>query len=345
MTISKSNIEAYILDYLEGNLDPLLSAELMAFLAENPAYEKWLSDYRDEIVPKGMPPFAEKHLLKKDFSDIPYINPGNFDEFCVAAAEGLLGSADKARLAEYVKHHPDKQQDAALYMQLKLKPDLSIVFSGKNRLKRTAVIPGGFRYVVYGMGMAAAVALLLTLALLLKPGPSAPVYSDDFSPKKSPAVKDLHEDPAPVPALPLETAESFGRGSDLRAVATENLPQASLNPPREETQQIARLRPRKAVLGHAGVPPPSVNHLAITNAPAAEAGTKKATTRTAGEGISIGTLAGKINFWKTAETVVTGFNYLTETQISLSRTLDEDGKVKGLALGLEDYSISGNKIK
>ncbi|HEX2394613.1 MAG TPA: hypothetical protein VHI78_04665, partial [Bacteroidales bacterium] len=44
MTINRNNFEEYLLDYLEGNLDPLLTAELMAFIAENPRYEKFVPE-------------------------------------------------------------------------------------------------------------------------------------------------------------------------------------------------------------------------------------------------------------------------------------------------------------
>jgi hypothetical protein len=56
-------------------------------------------------------------------------------------------------------------------------------------------------------------------------------------------------------------------------------------------------------------------------------------------------LAKRLNFWNAAETAISGFNYLTETQLSLSKTTDENGKLTGLAFGTQQYIISGNKIK
>ena len=343
MTISKSNIEAIMLDYLEGNLDPLLSAELMAFLAENPEYEKLLSDYREGIVSEDIPRFTEKHLLKKDFSDLPFISPENFDEFCIASAEGLLGEDDATRLAEYVKQHPEKQQDAALYRRLKLTPDLSIVFAGKNRLKRTIALPVRFRYVVFAMGIAATIALLVTLALLINTGPSAPVYSDVFTPVKSPADMGL---PAPPPTVQevAETPETKHYPTVPAVATVENISVEPTAAPREE-QHISGIKPRNAVIEHAHIPQPMMKNLSDLNRQVTETDRNRAPERSDDQGFSLGTLAGKLNFWKAAETVVTGFNYLTESQFSLSRTLDENGKVQGLALGMEDYSISGNKIK
>jgi len=343
MTISKSNIEATMLDYLEGNLDPLLSAELMAFLAENPEYENLLSDYRDGIVSEDTRQFEGKHLLKKDFSDLPFISPENFDEFCIASAEGLLGEDDTTRLAEYVNQHPEKQQDATLYRHLKLKPDLSIMFTGKNRLKRTVALPARLRYMVFAMGIAATIALLVTLALVISTEPPVPEYSDAFAPAKSPAVVSLPAPSATVQVI-AETPEIKHKHTIPAVVKSENIIIEIRKPPREE-QQISSIRPRNAVIENAHIPPPLMINLSALNQPVPAPGRKTVPEGGEDQGFSLGTLASKLNFWKAAETVVTGFNYLTESQFSLTRTLDENGKVQGLALGMEDYSISGNKIK
>jgi hypothetical protein len=100
MTIHKGNIEAYLLDYLEGNLDALLTAELMAFLSENPEYESWIPEYDGHICLETGVEFDNKRMLRKNFRDVPLINEQNFDEFCIASEEGLLEEKDRARLNE-----------------------------------------------------------------------------------------------------------------------------------------------------------------------------------------------------------------------------------------------------
>jgi len=66
MTVNKNNFEEYMLDYLEGNLDPLLAADLMAFLAENPEYEKYLPEYDPNFSLAGSCEYPQKNLLKKN---------------------------------------------------------------------------------------------------------------------------------------------------------------------------------------------------------------------------------------------------------------------------------------
>lgn len=53
----------------------------------------------------------------------------------------------------------------------------------------------------------------------------------------------------------------------------------------------------------------------------------------------------KLNFWKAAESAIVGFNYLTESDISISKTTDQNGKLTSLALTTEQYTFSGTKVK
>ncbi len=51
-TINKNNIEAWLLDYSEGQLNEQELALLEAFLAENPEYRQWLSDFEPVYLPE-----------------------------------------------------------------------------------------------------------------------------------------------------------------------------------------------------------------------------------------------------------------------------------------------------
>ncbi len=48
----------------------------------------------------------------------------------------------------------------------------------------------------------------------------------------------------------------------------------------------------------------------------------------------------KINVWKLAEAGIKGFNYLTESEVLLSKQMSEDGKVSAFALNSETFSFS-----
>jgi len=65
-TINKNNIEAWLLDYSEGQLNEQELALLEAFLAENPEYREWLSDFEPVYLPveEGIVFKKKKTLLK-----------------------------------------------------------------------------------------------------------------------------------------------------------------------------------------------------------------------------------------------------------------------------------------
>ncbi|UCH13500.1 MAG: hypothetical protein JSV22_10345, partial [Bacteroidales bacterium] len=48
----------------------------------------------------------------------------------------------------------------------------------------------------------------------------------------------------------------------------------------------------------------------------------------------------KINIWRLAEAGIKSFNYLTESEVLLSKQMSEDGKVVAFALNSETFSIS-----
>src|SRR4030042_4457614 len=169
MTVNKSNIEAYLLDYIEGNLDPLLTADLMAFLSENPEYEKYLPDYDGSISLTDTREYTHKELLKKQFADVPGITPENFDEFCIASCEGLLNNRETSRLSEYITLHPENQHDLEIYRKMKLKTDAFIAFPEKDRLKKTHKGFLKFSKIYYAVGSIAASLALLALLLIRKP--------------------------------------------------------------------------------------------------------------------------------------------------------------------------------
>jgi hypothetical protein len=346
MTIHKGNIEAYLLDYLEGNLDALLTAELMAFLSENPEYEKWIPEYDGHICLEAGPVFEDKPILKKDFKDVPLINEHNFEEFCIASAEGLLEEKDRTRLDEYMDMHPEKRRDFNLHGKLILQPDYLLVYSDKKGLKKRepSIIP--LRYIYYALGAAASIALLF---LLMSRKPAEQVLSGKI-PEKSTVDPNQKNNPVqetdvrelsakkmtsvPVrdqiieePDTPVEAVTAYENKPDIQPLAAIEPISAS-----EISQVITRPAIQKTTL-HSETPviyPESSEVASVSEQTPASV---------------IGSFVKKLNLWRAAEKAVTGFNYLTESRLSLVRTTDENGKFSSLSLESEDYVISDNKVK
>jgi hypothetical protein len=347
MTIHKGNIEAYLLDYLEGNLDALLTAKLMAFLSENPEYEKWIPEYDGHICLETGPVFESKQFLKKDFKDVPLINGHNFDEFCIASEEGLLEEKDRTRLDEYLALNPEKQRVFDVYGKLILQPDYLLVYPDKKGLKKRELLVTPFRLIYYAIGVAASIALLF---LLVSRKPAEQVLSGNIPDKSTvdPKQKDNTVDENQMPAFSSEDVITPVPLKDPikkePASLTEVIISREKNP---DIQPLASIEPIKIEGIHQDITGPGIQRTAQrTETPVNYPESNEMADATAKTPASIlGSLVKKLNLWKAAETAVTGFNYLTESRLSLVRTTDEKGKFSSLTLESEDYTISGNKVK
>jgi len=344
MTIHKGNIEAYLLDYLEGNLDALLTAELMAFLSENPAYEKWLPEYDGHICLETGPVFKDKHSLKKDFRDVPLIHEHNFDEFCIASAEGLLVEKDQGRLDEYLAMHPEKQYDFRVYGQLKMQADYLLVYPDKRDLKKREPVVIPLRFLYYAIAIAASVALLF---MLVSRKPAEQVFTASVPDKSTMDSKQIKE-AVPENQVPVVTSAASTPGPAVDKVIKEAVPRKDISvetvnkPGLQPMTAIEPIHPARITSGNAKpgiqrVTPPAAKTVYYADSP------EEVPPETPAH--ILGSLVKKLNLWKAAETAVTGFNYLTESRLSLVKTTDETGKFSSFSLESEDYDLSDNKVK
>jgi hypothetical protein len=339
MTINRNNFEAYMLDYLEGNLDPLLTADLMAFLAENPEFEKYLPDYDGSISLSDTHEYTQKNLLKRNFADIPELTPHNFDEFCIGACEGLLDESDMNRLSDFISQHPDKQNDLDLYRKIKLQPDTSVIFAGKSKLKKPYATSYKLRYLYYAIGVAASLALLIML-IVRKPG--GMVYTETpLQPVSSVSLDEV---------IPLKQAEVTMNITQLRHAFIRSTPVAEEQTESDqESLTLTALEPITVTYIASITEPPGIkSQLFQTSQGLNQSSSANPKTEKLPDSFAdsfIGSLIAKVDFWKTAKTAIQGFDYLTEAQLSIDKTTDENGKLTGFVVEMESYAISGNKIK
>jgi hypothetical protein len=346
MTIHKGNIEAYLLDYIEGNLDALLTAELMAFLSENPEYEKWIPEYDGHVCLEAGPVFEDKPILRKDYKDVPLINELNFDEFCIASTEGLLEKKDQARLDEYLEMHPERQRDLDVYAKLVLQPDYLVVYPNKKGLKKRLPAAVPLRFVYYAIGIAASVAVLL---LLVSRKPADHLQSAKIP--ERPATRHEQETiPAPEPEQPVVSPETMAAlPLNDRIIKHPDTPDGTIVPPDSKTgiQPLASIEPLKFPGVASKTARPGIHKLTRPTAATVlyPESSEIAYSSPQTPAKILGSIAKKLNLWKAAEKAVTGFNYLTESRLSLVKTTDENGKFSSLSLQSEDYTNSDNKVK
>ncbi len=136
--ITKENIEAYLLDFLEGNLKNNELLELETFLKENPSYNP---DFELVHLCQENQPNFNKVSLKKNrvFEPTAFqeIQEGTIDEkIQIAAAENVLSEAEMIHFNNYLIDNLDAQKEFAIYQKTRLTSDDSIVFPNVSQLKR-----------------------------------------------------------------------------------------------------------------------------------------------------------------------------------------------------------------
>ncbi|MBS2098721.1 hypothetical protein [Carboxylicivirga linearis] len=138
MKIDKNNYEAYLLDYLEGNITPEDKAILFSFLDDNPELKSNLDVPVDLILPNpNIGPSFDKASLKKheaeefDLSPIEYL-------YIKEQEEGLT-EVEKNEQSILEPNEDKRSKERKLYSISFLKPDLKIHLSNKSQLKHFTI--------------------------------------------------------------------------------------------------------------------------------------------------------------------------------------------------------------
>jgi len=159
MKINIDNYEAWLLDYLEGNLGPEDTALLLEFMALNPDLRPDFDEIK-QIVPEPAPAFSEKIFLKKTgIAEIDDMDA--FERTCILAVESQLDKKDKHQFDSYLLQHPQKRKTYEQYAKTHLMPDESIVFNNKSKLKHLQISKG--RVIVWSSVAAAAASVIILL--------------------------------------------------------------------------------------------------------------------------------------------------------------------------------------
>jgi hypothetical protein len=143
MSIDKHNYELYILDYYEGKLDADATRELMLFLEHYPDAKEAFESYESIMLePDLSQQFAPKSSLKKmGIVEVGAINELNFENYFIESIEQNLAPAEQLDLKDFLIKNPQLQKTLDTYKKTVLKPDMSVVFNGKEMLKKSRIVP------------------------------------------------------------------------------------------------------------------------------------------------------------------------------------------------------------
>lgn len=130
--ITRNNYEAYLLDYVEGNLSPELIAELMLFLENNPDLKEDLDEFEiHELVPLQVAEIDKASLKREE----GFITTINCEEYIIQEIEGENSYEVSKELHSFLENNPEKQADFIDYKKTKLIAPL-VIFDNKKSLKR-----------------------------------------------------------------------------------------------------------------------------------------------------------------------------------------------------------------
>ena len=166
MKVTAENIEALIVDYIDGALSKEVAAEVDRFVELNPEYAQMLSDYaqmcgvsvdvsKNEALDSGV-----KNNLKhtSDFDDlsVPY-----FNRLAVLVTENIAQPHESAEFENMLLESDDNIRSAAMFSKCKIQDNNDIHYPFKEQLKRNAKVRSLWYY-------AASVAAILFALLAVK---------------------------------------------------------------------------------------------------------------------------------------------------------------------------------
>ncbi len=149
--ITKHNYEQYFLDYFEGNLQESEMQKLFDFLDENPEFKEEFYDFELVYLPENDMDFPDKNKLPAG---------EEIDYDIIAFLEGDLDQESAGKIQHKIKHNIVYKSEFQYYKSTKLVAE-EMVYEPKDRLKRRASV------FLYPYGIAATLLLLLGLAFYL----------------------------------------------------------------------------------------------------------------------------------------------------------------------------------
>lgn len=133
MKINRTNYEAFLIDYLDGNVSPKLKDEIDLFMSENPDIAEEFSSIADIQLEAPIISYSNKQGLKRDYTNDPQL----LDEACVTYLENDMSEKEQRSFEDFIVDDSVARKTLETYQKCKFTANTNIVFSNKTILKRT----------------------------------------------------------------------------------------------------------------------------------------------------------------------------------------------------------------
>lgn len=232
LEINLYNYEEYVVDFLEDNLESSERDAFLFFLEANPEIREEMELFDNEkLIPEPIV-FDYKDILKKE-SIITSSALSNFDEICIARMEGDLSEKEISLFDELIHSDKLKKTEFERFKKTILTPDNTIVFKGKDRLKKKPI--GIWKKSYSLVSIAASIAIIIGLFTLL-PQPNSdsgllPSIAEVTEITKEPIVnkeivavsQDKLEKIEKVKTVPINKIDTEEKLAELEIEVVENL--------------------------------------------------------------------------------------------------------------------------
>jgi len=159
MRPDRTNYEIWLIDYLDGSLNPQQERELISFMDENPDIREEFEELSQYIIKSSATPFASKNLLKKSVSDL---SESQFELLCVAASENDLSTQQRDELQIIIDGNPSRRKTFDFVNRIKLvAPDIR--FNKKSTLRKLSAGQKIVRFSLIGLSAAAGLTILISI--------------------------------------------------------------------------------------------------------------------------------------------------------------------------------------
>lgn len=181
MKVTKQNYEQYLIDFMDGTLDPSLKKELFAFLDAHPDIKAEFEGLEMMSVnPEENVSYDQKDKLKKPhILATQSISEANYEEKLIASVENDLSADEEQELQAFLAKNPEVSKTYRFYESSKLEADSSIIYPDKKKLKKYPFYQK--RVWLYTASAAASIILFLGLfGLYTSPEQSSPYSSNNL---------------------------------------------------------------------------------------------------------------------------------------------------------------------
>jgi hypothetical protein len=378
MKITIDNYESLIIDYLDENLSKEQLTGLKLFIEQHPELGSWEELTTGFMIFESEPViFENKNDLKgSEIHEVGKVNEQNCHEYFVALADDQLDASTQSDVEKFIVLNPIYANDYSTIKAARFSPDLTVRFPNKASLKHL-VIPLYSRNV---MSYAASILILAGLFAwwMLKDNRDVTIpvqtaenvvieqhdkiiagNSEKFQsvPQRVESIQEIDNNAQNTGNIsPSVTGNSSKRYETLAII--QSLKPATLvienkEPYLKEDDFILYYFDGQDYIASLGkihsTDKPSLLGLVAQNIARKTVNFISDRTEEAEHKISQMSTEGNISFWNLAELGVKTYNNITDSELDLSRTKNQDGKLTGVHFRSEQFqlnrSIDPEKVK